>query len=189
MKKPKYSDIDYTRIGQMIQNARKEKKVSQAKLAESIGCSVTHLCRIESGGRTSIDLLFPICQELDLSLDDLIGIGNNRSLYLKDLVELFERRPRHEQRYLLSLMQDSVEFMTMLEDRNLYHRFHSPAYKANDRHSHASTPVETILYSPMLAAEEPATFKRPSKSSAKRIDPVKPPVSDKDNPSFDSFSL
>lgn len=41
--------VDYTIIGERIKNARKEKNMTQEKLAEQIGVSIAFLSRIERG--------------------------------------------------------------------------------------------------------------------------------------------
>lgn len=150
--------IDYTRIGQIIQNARKEKKYSQAYVSERIGCSVTHLCRVESGSRTSLDLLYPLCQFLDLSLDDLVGLRARKGEYLRMTLELMELRPRHEQRNMFHMMEQFVSFMKSLENKDLYHRYHTPIFTSRENRLSREYPIEEFLYTPLLAAEEPASF-------------------------------
>lgn len=41
--------VDYTIIGERIKNARKEKNMTQEKLAEQMGVSIAFLSRIERG--------------------------------------------------------------------------------------------------------------------------------------------
>ena len=59
-------------LGKNIQIARKEKKLSQNKLAELLNISREHLAKVETAKRTiSLGLLFKICDILEKSEQDL----------------------------------------------------------------------------------------------------------------------
>ena len=65
--------IDYKALGKRIRTARKEKGISQEKLGEICAVSCSHIGHIERGTRiASIDTLFRISSELNISLDWLL---------------------------------------------------------------------------------------------------------------------
>ncbi len=65
--------IDYKALGKRIRTARKEKGISQEKLGEICSVSCSHIGHIERGTRiASLDTLFRISTELDISLDWLL---------------------------------------------------------------------------------------------------------------------
>lgn len=55
-------------IGFRIRSARKEKKMTQADLADKIGCSLVTMGCIESGKNVSSWLIEKACDELGLEL-------------------------------------------------------------------------------------------------------------------------
>lgn len=78
--------VDYTIIGERIKNARKEKNMTQEKLAEQIGVSIAFLSRIERGNsQVNIKRLSQICKILDLTEGEILnGSSNESSSYLND---------------------------------------------------------------------------------------------------------
>lgn len=57
----------YRRLGLNIAYYRKEKGLSQSKLAELVNISRTHMSRIETADcAVSLDVVFDICDALDL---------------------------------------------------------------------------------------------------------------------------
>lgn len=78
--------VDYTIIGERIKNARKEKNMTQEKLAEQIGVSIAFLSRIERGNsQVNIKRLSQICKILDLTEGEILnGSSNESNSYLND---------------------------------------------------------------------------------------------------------
>lgn len=65
--------VDYRLLGSRICQRRKELKITQKKLSESINLSRNHISGIETGDkRPSLETLLIICQELGISLDYLV---------------------------------------------------------------------------------------------------------------------
>ena len=59
-------------LGAAIKKARKEKAITQEQLAERVNITAMHVKQLESGKRKpSIDVLFMIANELNLSIDDI----------------------------------------------------------------------------------------------------------------------
>ncbi len=62
------------RIRANIKKYRKQKNISQERLAEIVNCSREHLSRIESGKlQPGIILFINLAQALGISLDDMIS--------------------------------------------------------------------------------------------------------------------
>lgn len=67
-------------IGNIIRNARKNAKLSQAELSEKLEMSEKNLGNIENGKQfPQINNLFRIIEELNLCLEDF-GVSNNKSI-------------------------------------------------------------------------------------------------------------
>lgn len=66
--------INYEEIGCRIRRARKSKKWTQAKLAETVGCSTANITNIEKAKtKLSLNMLVRIAEVLEVSADELIG--------------------------------------------------------------------------------------------------------------------
>lgn len=65
-------------IGKQIRAARNTKKLSQAQLAEMIGCSCKTISNIENDKLPELKQLVNICDVLDLSLDTLLDLGTHK---------------------------------------------------------------------------------------------------------------
>ncbi len=69
-------EIDKKHIAQIIQDARRNTKLTQAELAEQIGISEKHLSKIETGKNyPALDTFLKILNVLNLTLGDF-GIYN-----------------------------------------------------------------------------------------------------------------
>ncbi|MGN0314369.1 MAG: helix-turn-helix domain-containing protein [Fusicatenibacter sp.] len=64
------SEIDYVKVGERIQEARKHSRKMQYEVAKACGCDPKHMSAVENG-RThpSLDLLMKLSNELDVSVD------------------------------------------------------------------------------------------------------------------------
>ena len=62
-------------IGERIKNGRINKRLTQAELAERVGCSITYLSNIENGKipNPGVLLFSKIADQLDLTVEELIG--------------------------------------------------------------------------------------------------------------------
>lgn len=66
-------------MGEILQNARKGKKLVQGDL-EDRGLSLGTISRIENGGcRVGKDTLIKMCDKLNINLDQLINHSNKKS--------------------------------------------------------------------------------------------------------------
>ena len=66
--------MDQKKIGKFIANCRKEKNITQQELAEKLGVSDRTIGNWENGrNMPDLSLFKPLCQELDITLNDLIS--------------------------------------------------------------------------------------------------------------------
>lgn len=86
--------VDYKEIGKRVKKARRDKGITQEKLAEMIEISVPHMSNIETGKtRLSFLLLFELVVALDVTADMLLtGRVSERdkqhSVVLKEVDEI-----------------------------------------------------------------------------------------------------
>lgn len=67
--------LDYKTIGGKIRVMRKERKMTQEELAESVGVGITHISHIETGNSIpSLQVLVGIINTLGCSADELLCI-------------------------------------------------------------------------------------------------------------------
>lgn len=72
--------LNYIIIGERIQRARLEKKLTQEKLAEKLDVSVTFLSRIETGSsHVNLKRLNQICEILDITEGEILNGSSNAS--------------------------------------------------------------------------------------------------------------
>ena len=66
--------MNQERIGQFIQNLRKEKGLTQKELADSVGISDKTVSKWETGnGLPDISVLLPLCQALGINVNELLS--------------------------------------------------------------------------------------------------------------------
>ena len=63
-------EIDFSKIGQRIKDARKAENMTQEQLATACGCASNHLSGVENGAnRPSLELIIKIATVLNSSID------------------------------------------------------------------------------------------------------------------------
>lgn len=68
-------ELDYNLIGQNIRKRRKQRKFTQAKLAELVGCSVANITNIENANtKLSLQMLRNVAFVLNAGIDELLGV-------------------------------------------------------------------------------------------------------------------
>lgn len=105
------STIQY--LGNQIKISRKNKKVSQEKLAELCGVHVNTLKSIESGkSDPSVTLFAKICSILDLSLDELLNnkkIAPSKSELIFQIISVLPKLNDNQLAAILALSESSIE--------------------------------------------------------------------------------
>ena len=74
MAQDKIVSAEFQKVGSIIRANREMQKLSLRELGKKMGCSATHIFRIERGVRkASPELLYKICKALDLPAKQIIG--------------------------------------------------------------------------------------------------------------------
>ncbi len=99
--------IRYEDIGKRIKNARKERGLSQEKLAEAVEVGTTHISHIE-GGKTipSLKVIVNIMNYLDLSPNYLFcgTVDTAKSTLLEESAKIFEECSPEQTRKLVKAL-------------------------------------------------------------------------------------
>lgn len=97
------------KIGNRIQKARKQKKLTQAQFAEILNISVSHLSDIETG-RTNfgVDILINITEILQISADYLLrtDIPEVKAIHSREIDKILKECSAAETEMLIKMMSD-----------------------------------------------------------------------------------
>jgi transcriptional regulator with XRE-family HTH domain len=98
-------------FGAEIKAARKQKGLTQETLAERVGIGQRHIMGIENESKgVSIDVLYKLVRELNLSVDAMFYPEKNReNKELQQLVRLLERCGEREIRAITALVEALLE--------------------------------------------------------------------------------
>jgi transcriptional regulator with XRE-family HTH domain len=103
------SSLPTATVGQRIRQHRQERNLTQTELARQIGIQQSDLSRMEKGEyRVSLDVLFRLLQNFEMSLGEFFGDLAQQGLTLPEanLLDSFRALPREDQHEVL----DFVEF-------------------------------------------------------------------------------
>jgi len=88
------------RLGEGLRRTRRERNITQAQMAALAGVTPAAISQAETGRRgLSLDTLIPLCDALQIGIDDLLGTGrgpdpllvrNDRSETTSDVVPIFD---------------------------------------------------------------------------------------------------
>ena len=96
-------------VGTRIQEVRRAKQMSQAKLAEKLNISVSHMSDIETGrSNYSVDILMRITEVLQVSADELLrtNVPAANAVYATEILDLLEGCSPAEKEALLSTLKN-----------------------------------------------------------------------------------
>jgi transcriptional regulator with XRE-family HTH domain len=84
--------IDYISLGKNIKKYRLAAELTQAKLAEIVGCSDRHIGKIEGGNIPSLAVTVAIANALNVGIDQLVygNLDNPMDYFIRELVSLTE---------------------------------------------------------------------------------------------------
>lgn len=100
--------MDYVGLGRRIKSARRAQSLTQERLAETVGISLSFLGHIERGSRkASLDTLVKLANTLGESLDDL----------LKDSLNA---KPKESAKAPIEALDDQVENVDILNELSHY---------------------------------------------------------------------
>ena len=98
--------MNYSILGEQIQRLRKEAKLTQRELGESIGVSASAVSQWESGGTPDVALLPAIADRLGVTIDTLFGREGGEGLDMPKVLEAWlKNRPEN------SKLQDLSELL------------------------------------------------------------------------------
>ena len=103
----KLEDIDLKNLGSLVRSKRKERKLTQADVAEMIGVSTQHYSRIERGEYIpSLQTFLKLANVLDLDMSRL-GISTDKevSSTMYEIVYLLEKFNNTQQKAVLSFLK------------------------------------------------------------------------------------
>ena len=106
-------------IGGRIREARKERKLDQAALAEKLNISMSHMSDIENGRTNfSIEVFIRITEALQVSADALLrtDVPEVRAVYAAEAQELMDGCTPDEQEAMLQTLRNMKK--VFLKNRN-----------------------------------------------------------------------
>ncbi len=104
--------VDFKLIGDRIKQIRKEKKISQEKLAEQLDVSIAYLSRVERGSsEINLKRIFDIATMLDVPVTYLIqGVSCKEKNYLnKELYDILVKCDEEKQRLIYDIAKIIAE--------------------------------------------------------------------------------
>lgn len=106
--------LDFKAIGKRIQQLRRDKKITQEQLSESVNLSVVQISYIETGkSRLSLDSLVNIATALGASTDEILfgHIQNNADHRYDEWLNFFADCDKSELRILLETSRRLKELL------------------------------------------------------------------------------
>ena len=104
-------NIKYDKIGIRLAKRRKELKYTQPQLAEIVGISKNHISQFENGGSVSLEVLFDLCDALNITPDYLL-LGTIRDTPTDDFIDLVKLCNDYE----ISILSDTAN--SLINNRN-----------------------------------------------------------------------
>lgn len=115
--------MDQVKIGKFIANERKRNKLTQQQLADTLGISNKTISKWECGnGFPEISLLLPLCEELDINVNELLsGERLSEADYQKkaeeNMMNMITEKEENKKKMQLSALTgiiSSVAFITLI---------------------------------------------------------------------------
>ena len=114
-------DDNLKRIGLRIKEARRERKISQAELAEKLEISISHMSEIENGKTSfSIDIFMRMTEILQVSADMLLrtNVPEVDVIYADEFRELMKDCSSDEKEAMLQMLRNMKS--VFVKNRNKY---------------------------------------------------------------------
>ena len=95
-------------IGARIRNARVERGINQADLADQLDIATSHLSNIETGrSNFGIDILIKLSETLQVSADEILrpDVPSANAIYAAELMELFKGCTPSEKEAMLNTLR------------------------------------------------------------------------------------
>lgn len=140
-------EYDFVSLGRRIQMRRKELGLTQEQLAEKVDCSLTHVCRIESGHRPSLIALIRLSTFLGFSLDEITDLHPAQNPYIQEASTLFRNHSAKKQKYALSMLRHIFDLLDQFENDDKYPCKKNSAKNSSGIYASSDT---SVLYSKEL---------------------------------------
>lgn len=86
---------------------RTEKNISARELSLRLGQSVGYINHIEIGtSNPSVEMLFYICEELDVTMCEFFDEGNNHPLLVNEIIQLSKKLDKSSLESVISVMKN-----------------------------------------------------------------------------------
>lgn len=86
---------------------RTEKNISARELSLRLGQSVGYINHIEIGtSNPSIEMLFYICEELDVSMNEFFDEENNHPLLVNEIIQLSKKLDKNSLESVIAVMKN-----------------------------------------------------------------------------------
>ena len=111
-------ELNYIDVGRRIRNERKLQKLTQEKLAEQIGISVTHMSHIETADtKLSLSVLVQLANALNVSTDFLLcgNIALSKQIYQNSIADILNACDENQIRIIADMIKALKE---SLDNRN-----------------------------------------------------------------------
>ena len=104
--------IDYSSIGARIKKLRKEKKITQEQLAESLSVTVGYVSQIERGiTKANLETLAPIAEILGCELSGLLDgtLPSQKRYYFDEMTEILNTMTPAQRKLLYRIAEEIVK--------------------------------------------------------------------------------
>ena len=111
-------NISLVTLGKILKQRRKEKGFMQREVAEKIGTEQSIVSNWERGIRSPSFLdIYKLCQILDLTLDELLGIKKQHVTFTVN------RETLEKLRVTLREYEEAIDFIFPVQDTKLHHKW------------------------------------------------------------------
>lgn len=101
--------IDFTSVGQQLQQRRMDLRLTQDQIAERLSMSTKQLSRIECGQRPSLQTLLQLAAVLNISLDSLFCIYTNYDHTFAQIQECLLQLKPEQRMQILGILTGLIE--------------------------------------------------------------------------------
>lgn len=133
----------YIKIGTRIKEARLAKQIPQKEMAKRLSLSVSTYSNYENNYREpKLDLIHRICDELDISLDELLGTSNMSSMLIDEISkQLLKDDVIHAKKELKNIFQKQLDGIQLTEEETMLFNNFLYRYLTQNRSAFDNIPV------------------------------------------------
>lgn len=105
-------EIDYKAIGKRIRKARIKSGITQEKLAEKAGISVTHMSNIETGNsKLSLPVVIELSNALSVTADEILcdNVVHSKEVFSREIQSVVADCDEYEIRIMADILKAAKE--------------------------------------------------------------------------------